>query len=351
MRRTFVIIAALAAAALAAPAGAQQRACTGDCPQRSEEARRELARAQAELTRLTQLMARGDSLDPAVLGRIRLELVEAMQTIERLQSDLVEERQARAMTERRVFIRQAPRADRGGWLGISFSSNFEVDEDRHGRAFRFEGYPVIEAVEPGSPARRAGVEVGDVLLRMGGRDMTRERIALDELLKPGHRLELQVRRDGKVRTLTAAIVERPREMTLAPLPPLPPGAPAPDRVRVRVSGEPVPRAPSPPAPPAPPVVLMSTSMVALAGAEMALLPREMRGQVGVDGGMLVLRVGLGTPAARGGLREGDVIVAVDGHPVDSSGDLRMAFRRAMEARKLTLDVRRQGKPAKVEVAW
>jgi S1-C subfamily serine protease len=49
-------------------------------------------------------------------------------------------------------------------------------------------------------------------------------------------------------------------------------------------------------------------------------------ELGVDGGAMVSKVKSGSPAASGGLAAGDVIVAVNGRPVRSMGELVMMLR-------------------------
>lgn len=61
---------------------------------------------------------------------------------------------------------------------------------------------------------------------------------------------------------------------------------------------------------------------AVAGAELSPLNPELAQYFGATEGVLVLNARDGTPAARAGLRAGDVIVQVNGQPVDSIGDLR-----------------------------
>jgi hypothetical protein len=68
----------------------------------------------------------------------------------------------------------------------------------------------------------------------------------------------------------------------------------------------------------------------------------MPAQVGARSGLLLLRAGPTSPLTRAGLREGDLVVAVDGRPVEDP----MAFRRGVEARHpgtaVTLDAWRDG---------
>src|SRR5262249_8816040 len=63
---------------------------------------------------------------------------------------------------------------------------------------------------------------------------------------------------------------------------------------------------------------------------------RMRRAVGLEplAGVLVLRVGRGTPAAEAGLAQGDLIVEADHQPVHSTGDLDRAVRSADGALRL-----------------
>ena len=97
------------------------------------------------------------------------------------------------------------------------------------------------------------------------------------------------------------------------------------------------------------VYALSSSIVSLAGAEMAPLPVEMREQVGAAGGLLVLRVGEGTPASRAGLHSGDVLVKGNGKILRSSRDLRAAFESSN--RTLTLELVRKRETMSVKMAW
>lgn len=63
-------------------------------------------------------------------------------------------------------------------------------------------------------------------------------------------------------------------------------------------------------------------MRAVAGAELSPLNPELAQYFGATEGVLVLNAREGTPAARAGLRAGDVIVQIDGHDVDSIADVR-----------------------------
>ena len=48
-----------------------------------------------------------------------------------------------------------------GWVGVAYTTSGETD--RGGRLV-FDDYPVIESVEPSSPAQKAGLAAGDTIL-------------------------------------------------------------------------------------------------------------------------------------------------------------------------------------------
>jgi C-terminal processing protease CtpA/Prc len=58
-----------------------------------------------------------------------------------------------------------------------------------------------------------------------------------------------------------------------------------------------------------------------------------------DGGVLITSVSENTPAAKAGLKAGDVITAVDGEKVDSSGDITRAINKKQDG-EITLTVLR-----------
>jgi len=66
-------------------------------------------------------------------------------------------------------------------------------------------------------------------------------------------------------------------------------------------------------------------------------------------GALVSNVERGGPADAAGLKEGDVILAFDGQPVDSAGQLPAAVAAAKPGRKVELQVWREGASRKIDV--
>jgi len=80
---------------------------------------------------------------------------------------------------------------------------------------------------------------------------------------------------------------------------------------------------------------------AVAGAELADITPGLSSYFGTDQGALVLRVAPETPAARAGLRDGDVIVSAGGQTVAGAADLRWALSRP-GARDVSIEILRRG---------
>ncbi|MFQ5955164.1 MAG: DegQ family serine endoprotease [Kiloniellales bacterium] len=150
------------------------------------------------------------------------------------------------------------------------------------------GGAVITSVEPGTPAEAAGLKPGDVIVELNGRPVRNSGDLRNQigLLRVGAKLELIILRDGERRTIEARL-----------------GRPE----RAAVGGE--------------------ETAGRLAGAEFRNLEPGMPLQGEVEG-VAVAGVEPGSPAARHGLRPGDVIIAVNRRPVSSVDELVRALDRA-----------------------
>ena len=101
-----------------------------------------------------------------------------------------------ALTSQTVSVRTVER----GWVGISY----EPLQSMTGRVT-----VVITDVTEGSPADRAGIAVGDVLVSLNGHDSHGNFNNIPLQVRPGDPLEVVVSRDGSERTVTVMAVERP----------------------------------------------------------------------------------------------------------------------------------------------
>jgi len=173
---------------------------------------------------------------------------------------------------------------------------------------------LVNAVEPGSPAEKAGIEVSDVILRFDNKPVN----SADDLVrmvgntKPGTRSPLQVWRAKATRDLVVVVGEMPDERTQA-------------RTQPRRGA---------PAKPAPDVSL------ARLGLTLNEMTDEQRKELKVTGGVLV-EDAQGV-AARAGIRRGDVIVAVNNQSVKSAEHFVQLMGQFEKGRSVALLVRRGG---------
>jgi membrane-associated protease RseP (regulator of RpoE activity) len=88
---------------------------------------------------------------------------------------------------------------------------------------------------------------------------------------------------------------------------------------------------------------------AVAGAELADLDPAMEPYFGTREGVLVVRVAEATPAARAGLRAGDVIIGVNEAPVGDTAGLRRRIGQAQRGERVRLDVLRERRALRLEL--
>ena len=168
---------------------------------------------------------------------------------------------------------------------------------------------LVRSVEAGGPAAAGGIEAGDIIVRVDGRDVERS-VDLPRIVggtRPGTRSTITVFRRGERKDLRVTVAEFPADTPVAS------------------AGSPAPRS----APPA--VTALGLGVVDLTDAE--------KKELDVRGGVRVQSVE--GAAARAGLQVGDVILQVGNAEVGNARRFQeLAGRAAQEGRTVGLLVRR-----------
>lgn len=236
------------------------------------------------------------------------------------------------------------RGRKGGYLGVSLREDTKSNE----------GGALVEHVADDSPSAKAGLKDGDVIVGIGG-DVVRGPGRVTEKLrgaKPGDKVNLDVRRDGRVQKFTVELGARPAtawrirtsdvgglseeqqqelEKSLSKLDQTLPGLEkrigkmkfyAPGRHAFSLFGRSRP----------------------LLGIEMVETTAELREAMGgsKDAGVLVGKVLAGSAAEKCGLRVGDLVLSIDGDKVADAGDLAETIGNK-EGKTVDLDVVRDKK--------
>jgi serine protease Do len=222
----------------------------------------------------------------------------------------------------------------GGYMGVSFAIPIEAALDvskqlrEHGKvtrgrlgigiqpvtkelaeSFKLDSSDgvVVVGVESGSPAEKAGLQVGDVILAYNGRRIEDPNM-LPRLVantKPGAQAKLDVVRKGARQTLTATVAEIPVQAS------------------ARAGGTDRKEGATP-------------SRLGLAVRELS--PAE-RKQLGVEYGVLVVDVAQGQPAGSA-IQPGDVIIAVNQTRFSSIDEFTKLIAEQKKGAKVALLVRR-----------
>jgi serine protease Do len=241
-----------------------------------------------------------------------------------------------------------------GWIGMWADGPHYEYQSRDGQSFvRYLGYPVVVSIEPKSPAERAGLAAGDVLLAYNGADVREHEINLTKLLVPGGRINVTVRRDGEPKAYDLTVARAPEDFVrrTAELNALPP-----DSIGALGSGPKMILRRMPGMPPMPgglrfPTMLNMPKGTGFAwGASLTTINKKIAGVLGIESGILVTDVADGSYAAKSALQEGDVITKAAGRAVTSIDDL-FEMRETASSHALELEVLRGKKPTKVVVRW
>ncbi|MDE2978080.1 MAG: PDZ domain-containing protein [Acidobacteriota bacterium] len=148
-----------------------------------------------------------------VLGDGHVEIVENGQGTRMLAVKVAGSAQEKAQTAREFADRVRPTLAMhwgGAYLGVELV-NLNEPLRAHFGVPEGSGVMVSNIVDA-SPAARAGLQVGDIITRFDGEDVTSSRklTAMVRKAEAGDPADLEIWRDGKVETLSTTLDERPR---------------------------------------------------------------------------------------------------------------------------------------------
>lgn len=251
-----------------------------------------------------------------------------------------------------------------GWFGFVADGVTREWDRPNGHIVHHLVYPTVVAIEPNSPASRAGVRSGDSLMAYDGLDLRENVVNMTQLLTPGREVTVRLRREGEAKELVLTVEKAPaslmaerraaaaralvqtrqEERRITEL------RAATEASRVPLTG------PRPPlAGGAVTAVGRSVYMPTLApavsgiyGAAMTSVDESLASSlIGMDGkhGVLVTAVPPSSPAFARGLRNGDVILRVRGVEVPTVSQLRVRLAAAEQngIEKVVLTILRGGK--------
>jgi C-terminal processing protease CtpA/Prc len=264
-----------------------------------------------------------------------------------------------------------------GWLGIVTTGYAVYDmQDDGDQIVRYLEPPVVASVDPGSPAERAGLQSGDVLVEIGGQPMVRNNVVFAEILTPGEVVAVKVQRGQQVVVARPRVESVPAVLDGTPCSWLDAGtayllAPAPGEAafqfEVRTDSAAPRRFLAPRAGVrtdssrtgsvivggsfAGPMAQFFTGGVnPVAGVQLVPMNPDLGKLSGAETGLFVVQVLQGTPGRDAGLRGGDVILSADGVELRSAAMLSQVIRRS-EKRAVMLVVLRDRKQEKVSLVW
>jgi serine protease Do len=188
-----------------------------------------------------------------------------------------------------------------GWLGVQIQPVTKVVAESLG--LEEQRGALVASVVPDGPADRAGVEAGDVIVRMNGKklDGFKDLPRLVAKARAGSDSTLEVRRNGKTRKLQVEIGRMPVEEVEVAL----------------VGGDGVP----------------DSARLGIHLAELTSEARERHGISKQSVGVLVVGVERGSPASKAGIRVGSVIQMVGQESVESPAEVVAKVKEAADQRR------------------
>jgi serine protease Do len=212
-----------------------------------------------------------------------------------------------------------------GYIGVYMQ---DLTEDvRKGLDLKVETGVLVSGVADDSPAEKAGLEEGDVIVSFAGSDVATPEELRDAVsgFEPGAEAKLDLVRDGKKQTLVVTIGERPEGETFSFV--------TPDMDVEMYNGR-----------------GMRHAFAMFAGPRLGIQAHEIDDdELGSyfgtksGSGVLVLDVEDESVADKAGVKPGDIIQTIGDEAIDDVSDLRESCRDLDEGDQFTIGVLRHGK--------
>jgi len=216
-----------------------------------------------------------------------------------------------------------------GYLGVQIQPM--TDDIAQGLKLPKDRGEIVAHIEPGQPAARAGVQQGDVIVKVNGKDVTPDNTLSYMVagLPVGSKVTLEVIRNLKPMTLTATLAERPSEDQLAGTSPDDNNDGAPDNGGTNAP---------------------SSSVRNALGLSLQTLTPQLDQQLGLPSGtrgVVVTGVDDSSDAAAKGLQPRDVIQAIGNRQVSNVAEAAAAVAAAKKDgyKTVLLLVQRGNRPA------
>ena len=303
----------------------------------TQEAR---AMTETEGQKARELRAQAEALRAEVEKNMAANGLANREAMDKMSAQLranVAELAARAQDEARQatqLFSQAPGnleiMDDSGWLGVEVGE-VTADDAKEMKLPETRGVLVSDVVAD-SPAAKGGLKAKDVIMEYDGTPVegTVQFRRLVRETPPGRTVNLTVVRDGRETKIPVQVGDSARQME--------------SRLRMVI--------------PSRPFNFNFTMPEFMPGRTpvLGIEAEDLSGQLGaffhVPGGegVLIREVNAVTPAAKAGLKAGDVITKVDGNAVKSLGELRDNLREKRDQKSVSLTIIRDGAEKSVSVA-
>src|SRR5438874_1062210 len=177
---------------------------------------------------------------------------------------------------------------------------------------------LVGEVTPKSPAEKAGIRTGDVITAVNGKKVSdsRELRLMIGSMAPGTNVQLEVNREGQKKTFNVELAEMPAGVAEEGTEASPEESAQPERATV------------------------------FGGVAVADVTDEIRNALNLSKdvkGAVIAEIDPDSPAAKAGLREGDVIQEVNKQPVQNAKDLVAISKKLKSKEKILMRVYSQGR--------